>query len=60
VVADWLYTSAREFGVFFEQCSVLKAETEELRRARLTLVSATAEALRSGLQLLGIQAPEQM
>ncbi len=60
VVADWIYTSAREFGVFFEQCPVLKAESVELRAARLALVAATAEALRSGLHLLGIKAPEQM
>lgn len=60
VVADWIYTSAREFGVFFEQCSVLKAESEALRTARLALVAATAEALRSGLDLLGIKAPRQM
>jgi arginyl-tRNA synthetase len=60
VIADWCYTSAREFGVFFEQCPVLKAETPELRAARLELVAATATALKTGLALLGIKAPERM
>ncbi len=60
VVADWCYTTAREFGVFFEQCPVLKAATPELRSARLALVAATAAALKSGLALLGIRAPERM
>jgi arginyl-tRNA synthetase len=60
VVADWCYATAREFGVFFEQCPVLKAETPALRSARLDLVAATASALRRGLALLGIQAPERM
>lgn len=60
VVADWCYTTAREFGVFFEQCPVLKAETAELRAARLALVAATAQALKNGLALLGIKAPERM
>ncbi|PDV98663.1 arginine--tRNA ligase [Candidatus Chloroploca asiatica] len=60
VVADWCYTTAREFGVFFEQCPVLKAETALLRGARLSLVAATAQALHNGLSLLGIQAPERM
>ncbi len=60
VLADWCYTTAREFGVFFEQCSVLKATTPELRQARLLLVAATAQALKNGLRLLGIQAPERM
>lgn len=60
VIADWCYTTAREFGVFFEQCPVLKAATSELRAARLALVAATAQALRNGLALLGIAAPERM
>lgn len=60
VIADWCYTTAREFGVFFEQCPVLKAETPELRGARLALVAATAHALKAGLGLLGIRAPERM
>lgn len=60
VIADWCYTTAREFGIFFEQCPVLRAETPALRAARLQLVSATANALRNGLALLGIQAPERM
>jgi arginyl-tRNA synthetase len=60
VIAEWCYTTAREFGVFFEQCPVLKAETPALRAARLELVAATATALKSGLALLGIKAPERM
>ncbi|NJK79736.1 MAG: arginine--tRNA ligase [Chloroflexaceae bacterium] len=60
VIADWCYTTAREFGVFFEQCPVLKAETPALRTARLTLVAATAQALKNGLWLLGIRVPERM
>lgn len=60
VVADWCYTTAREFGVFFDQCPVLKADTSALRNARLALVTATAQALKNGMQLLGIQAPERM
>jgi len=60
VIADWCYTTAREFGVFFEQCPVIKAESPELRAARLALVATTAHALRVGLGLLGIRAPERM
>lgn len=60
VIADWCYTTAREFGVFFEQCPVLRAETPELRATRLALTAATAQALKNGLALLGIRAPERM
>ena len=60
VVADWLYTTAREFARFYRDLSVLKAATPELRAARLHLVAAIAQALQNGLRLLGIAAPERM
>ncbi len=60
VIAEWCYTTARTFGMFFEQCPVLKAETPALHQARLLLVHTTAQALHNGLRLLGIKAPERM
>lgn len=60
VLADWCYTTAREFGVFFEQCPVLRAETPDLRSARLALVAGAAQAFKNGLDLLGIAALERM
>lgn len=60
VVAEWLYTTAREFARFYHDLSVLKADTAELRAARLALVAATAQGLRNGLALLAIRAPERM
>lgn len=60
VVADWLYATARAFSAFYAACSVLHAPTSELRAARLQLVAATAQALRNGLALLSIRAPERM
>ncbi len=60
VVAEWCYETARALAGFYRDCSVLKAETPELRAARLHLVAATAQALKNGLGLLGIRAPERM
>jgi arginyl-tRNA synthetase len=60
VVADWCYETARAISSFYEHCSVLKAETPELRAARLRLVAAAAQALQNGLGLLNIKAPERM
>lgn len=60
VVAEWCYDLARALSAFYRDCSVLKAETPELRAARLRLVAATAQALQNGLALLGIRAPERM
>ena len=60
VVAEWCYETARALSGFYRDCSVLKAETPELRAARLRLVAATAQALKNGLGLLGLRAPERM
>jgi len=60
MVADWVYTLAREYSRFYRDLSVLKAETPELRAARLHLTGATARGIRNGLALLGIHAPERM
>lgn len=60
VIADWCYTTAREFATFYDQCSVLRAETPALRDARLALVAATSQALKNGLALLGVRVVERM
>jgi len=61
VIAEWCYDTARALSGFYRDCPVLKAETPpDLRAARLSLVAATAQALRNGLGLLGIRAPERM
>jgi arginyl-tRNA synthetase len=60
VIAEWCYETARALAGFYRDCSVLKAETPELSVARLHLVAATAQALKNGLALLGIRAPERM
>lgn len=60
IIAEWLYNTAREFARFYRDLSVLKADTPELRAARLALVAATAQGLRNGLALLAIRAPERM
>lgn len=60
VVANWCYDTARALSTFYQECPVLKAETPELRTARLYLVAATAQALKNGLAMLGIRAPERM
>jgi len=59
-IATYLYDLASAFTDFYHACPVLKAETDALRRMRLALVKATAQTLKNGLRLLGIQAPEYM
>ena len=60
VVAEWCHEAARLTSAFYRDCPVIAAPSAELRLARLCLVAATAQALRNGLALLGITAPERM
>ena len=59
-LCTYLYELASEFSSFYEQCPVLKAEAEHVRQSRLALCDFTARVMKQGLELLGIEAPEQM
>ena len=55
----YLYELATKFSAFFEHCPVVQSE-EALRSSRLTLCEATGRTLAIGLDLLGIEHPDQM
>ncbi|TKK85045.1 arginine--tRNA ligase [Herbidospora galbida] len=56
----YLFDLASAFTTFFENCPVLKADSEEERQSRLALSQLTLRVLLQGLDLLGITAPERM
>jgi arginyl-tRNA synthetase len=56
----YLYDLSKSYSTFFENCPVLKAETEELRTSRLLLCDLTARTIKQGLELLGIGVVEKM
>ena len=58
-LCGYLYELAGALSSFYEQCPVLKSEGD-VRASRLALCAATKKVLASGLDLLGIQAPERM
>lgn len=60
-LARQLVSVARSFSGYYTNCPILAPENApEVREARLALCVATARALRQGLFLMGIQAPEEM
>jgi arginyl-tRNA synthetase len=59
-ITSFLWDLANSYSSFYQHCSVLKAETPELRRSRLLLCDLTAQVLQKGLHLLGIETVEQM
>jgi len=60
LVSTYAYELARTFADFYEKCPVLRAETDEQRRARLAMVDATRQTIKNALRLLGIEAPVYM
>ena len=55
----WLRELAAQFHRFYHHCRVI-TEPEELSLARLALCRATQIGLRRGLELCGVNAPEEM
>ncbi len=58
-LCTYLFDLAQAFTAFYEACPVLKAG-DATRDSRLVLCVATASTLKTGLGLLGIDAPEQL
>lgn len=58
-LCGWLYDLATRFSAFYENCPVLTSDGL-LRAGRLALCALTARALELGLDLLGIEHPDQM
>ena len=60
LLCDYLYRLSGLFMKFYENCTVLNAQPEQVRRARLALCAQTARVLKLGLGLLGIKTVERM
>lgn len=60
VLCTYLYEFASLFTAFYESSPVLRAETSEQQQARLALCHLAGRVLRTGLDLLGIEAPERL
>lgn len=59
LLVNYLYELATTFHSFYESCPVLKSEGTT-RTSRLALCATTVQVLTTGLDLLGIHAPERM
>jgi arginyl-tRNA synthetase len=60
LLTDYLFDLAGKYSSFFENCPVLRAETDAVRTSRLLLCDLTARTLELGLGLLGIETVERM
>ena len=60
ILTDYLFDLANAFSTFFEECPVLKAESPSRRDSRLAICDLTAQTLKFGLELLGIEVVDRM
>lgn len=59
-LCHYLYDLASSYHHFYEHCPILSAATDEQKQTRLALSQKTADVLKLGLQLLGIEVLEKM
>ncbi|MGF1714128.1 arginine--tRNA ligase [Photobacterium chitinilyticum] len=59
VMCSYLFDLAGKFSSFYEACPILNAE-EEVKQSRLKLALLTANTIKQGLDLLGIETLERM
>jgi len=59
IITIYLYELAQRFNEFYHACPILK-EKEDVKKARLLLVTAVKQVLENGVGLLGIETLEKM
>ena len=60
-LTSYLYDRlAKSYSGFFENCPVLKADSDAVRHSRLALCDLTARTIQCGLNLLGMDVVERM
>lgn len=60
MICNYVYELSQAFNSFYTECPVINAETEAIRNSRLLLTKASAQVLKNGLNLLGIETVEKM
>ena len=60
LLANYLYELVKQFSHFYQTIPILIEANEDAKVGRLLLCANVAKVIRSGLALLGIEAPEKM
>lgn len=59
-LCNYLFELSQTFNSFYQEVPVSQEQDLKIREFRLQLITATAQVIRNGLYLLGIEAPEEM
>ncbi len=60
VVANYVYDLAKEYNQFYHELPIMFEENEHKRAVRLLISSITADIIKRGMWILGIDVPERM
>ena len=60
LMAGYIFELAQRYNQLYNQCRIVDAPQRQARRMRLALTAATAQIIKNGLWVLGIEAPERM
>ncbi|MDL2320334.1 arginine--tRNA ligase [Alistipes sp. OttesenSCG-928-B03] len=60
LVAQYCYDLAKSFNSYYHDHSILRAESNEVRRIRLQIAGQVVRVIALGMRLLGIDVPERM
>jgi len=60
LLANYIYDLAKDFAAFYQNHSILQAETENIMEYRAGLAAAVGRVIESGMELMGICVPNRM
>ena len=60
LVANYIYDLVKEYNTYYQNTSILNAESEELINFRLGLSVKVGEVIQTAMRLLGVSVPDRM
>jgi len=60
IIANYIYEVAKEFNRLYHELSLLREVDETIKNNRLAMSQLTANVIKQGLNILGIEAVERM
>jgi len=60
LICNYIFNLSQSFNLFYNEVSILKADTKEQKEFRLALTFGVGQVIKNSLTLLGIESPNKM
>jgi len=60
LIANYTYDLVKDFNSFYQNVSILGADTDQEKEFRVALSKAVSQTIKNGFNILGIEVPERM